>query len=115
MEENKKKEELQSRRGFFKSAAKKALPILAAVALANVPQIMKAAEETPSDCRYGCAGSCYSSCLGGCYQHCRYTCQGSCKESCQGTCRGYCTLSCTGSCSTSCMGTCSTSCVNVGY
>ncbi len=94
MEENKKKEELQSRRGFFKNAAKKALPILAAVALANVPQIMKATEDTPMDCAYGCGRSCsfncQGSCKGGCSGACSYSCQNTCKGSCQGGCSGGC-------------------------
>lgn len=85
MEENKKKEELQSRRGFFKSAAKKALPILAAVALANVPQIMKAAEMEAT----GCKNTCYGSCDG----TCRNACEGLCRRGCSG-----CTATCKNSC-----------------
>ena len=45
---NKKKEELQSRRDFFKKAAKGVLPVFGAVVLAGVPNIMKAVE-TPID------------------------------------------------------------------
>ena len=37
--ENKKKDELQNRREFFKRAAKGALPILGAIVLANVPNV----------------------------------------------------------------------------
>ena len=39
MEKNKQNEELQSRREFFKKAAKSALPILGAVVLASAPGI----------------------------------------------------------------------------
>ena len=42
MEKNKKNEELQSRREFFKQAAKGALPVLGAILLANTPSILKA-------------------------------------------------------------------------
>ena len=57
MENKKKNEELQSRRDFFKKAANSVLPIVGAVVLSGIPQIMKA-EETPMGCRYGCSGSC---------------------------------------------------------
>lgn len=94
MEENKKKEELQSRRGFFKSAAKKALPILAAVALANVPQIMKAAE-AETGCNRACSYSCKGGCSGGCQTQCAAD---GCGHSCAGSCRGKCYSMCTDSC-----------------
>lgn len=109
MEENKKKEELQSRRGFFKSAAKKALPILAAVALANVPQIMKASEEAPSDCRYGCAYSCLYGCSGSCNNSCSGSCNISCVGTCSGGCQG-CYTGCQGSCKLGCKDNCSVGC-----
>lgn len=41
--ENKKKDELQNRREFFKKAAKGALPILGAIVLANMPGVLNAA------------------------------------------------------------------------
>ena len=99
MKKNVKNEELQSRREFFKKAAKGALPILAAVALANVPLVMEA--ESPvmgcgSTCRGGCANqcssgscrlSCDSSCKDGCKGSCHNGCQGGCKGNCQGTCK----------------------------
>ncbi len=97
MEENKKKEELQSRRGFFKDAAKKALPILAAVALANVPQIMKAAEANGemgcSYCEGKCMASCKGTCSGGCKGSCKYECSGGCKGGCRNTCKNSCVRS----------------------
>ena len=91
MGKNNKKEELQSRREFFKKAAKGALPILAAVALASVPDILRAAEKNPMGCSYG---SCIMNCSDNCYTTCRGTCKGSCT--------GYCTITCKGSCSGSC-------------
>ena len=48
--ENKKKDELQNRREFFKKAAKGALPILGAIVLANVPGILKAADAHGTGC-----------------------------------------------------------------
>ena len=45
MKKNVKNEELQSRRDFFKKAAKGALPILGAIVLAGSPGILKAASE----------------------------------------------------------------------
>lgn len=79
MKEN-KKEEVQSRREFFKSAAKKALPILGVIALANIPSLSKA-----SNVEMGCTGTCYQTCYGSC-EGCQYTCKGSCSRSCRTTC-----------------------------
>ena len=44
MEKENKNEGLQSRRDFFKKAAKNALPILGAIALIGTPKIVKAEE-----------------------------------------------------------------------
>ena len=99
MKRTKKNEELQSRREFFKKAAKSALPILGAVILSNTPLLAKASEESPMGCRgncsYGCGGVCSSSCSGGC----KGGCGGACSYSCQNTCKGYCQGSCRGGCS----------------
>ena len=98
MEKNKKNEELQSRREFFKKAAKGALPILGAIVLSGVPTIIKAAE-TPMgcgqlSCLYGCKnscqGDCYTGCKGGCSSLCRMSCTGSCKDGCHTSCSGGC-------------------------
>jgi len=106
MKKRNENEEIQSRREFFKSAAKKALPILGVVALANMPIISKATEtkDPATACQnYGCTMSCQSSCLG---------CTGEC-TGCTGGCTGYCTScvavcadSCTGGCEGSCLGSC---------
>ena len=40
-------EKLQTRREFFKKAAKSVLPILGAIALSHVPTILKAEPKTP--------------------------------------------------------------------
>lgn len=94
MKEN-QTEELQSRRSFFKNAAKAALPILGAIALANMPIIAKASE-TPSGCTGTCYGACYGSCKG-----CSTTCTGTCSNACTG-----CSTTCTGTCSGSCKHSC---------
>ncbi|MGM9812130.1 MAG: Cys-Xaa-Xaa-Xaa repeat radical SAM target protein [Muribaculaceae bacterium] len=75
-------EDLQSRRDFFKKAAKKALPILGAIVLANAPVIANAAEETPMGCKYGCTAVCSTSA-------CQGTCQGGCRFTCTNTCKNY--------------------------
>lgn len=87
MKKNGKNEELQSRREFFKKAAKGALPILGAIVLANAPAIVNAAEKDPTGCR-GCA----SNCIGGCSGNC-VSCVGSCNNTCDFTCRNHCKTS----------------------
>lgn len=94
MEKENKNEELQSRRDFFKKAAKSALPIIGAIALAGAPGIVKAAEEA-SGCNYGCSYSCRGDCSNGC----KGWCGGACSASCQNTCKGSCQGRCSGGCS----------------
>lgn len=77
-----KNEELQSRRDFFKKAAKGALPIIAGVILSTMPNVAKAMQNN------GCNGNCKGSCMG--------HCEGCCAENgCKGTCSGTCHKSCT--------------------
>lgn len=93
MKEKKENEELQSRREFFKRAAKSALPIIGAIALSNLPSIAKTSNVSKisnsdsnagfcSWCSYGCGDGC-TSCVGTCV-----SCVGSCL-SCLGGCWGY--------------------------
>ena len=96
----KENNELQSRREFFKKAAKGALPILGAVILASSPIISKAVEKEPM----GCSSGCMYSCRVACYDNCTTSCHGGCKGGCKGTCTGSCFGSCVGSCNTSCSG-----------
>jgi len=101
MEKKKKNEELQSRRQFFKNAAKGALPILGAIALSQMPFIGQAHEaQNEMGCSYGCSGGCSMSC----YTTCRMGCSGSCSGGCQGQCTGACARSCSGACSGGCKG-----------
>ncbi len=95
-EEKGKKEELQSRRAFFKKVAKTTLPILGAIALTSVPLVSNAAPQ------YNCGYSCSMSCKGGC-------------EGCSGTCRGGCQYACGGNCSGRCSGTCRSLCSSSSY
>ncbi|MBQ9467260.1 MAG: Cys-Xaa-Xaa-Xaa repeat radical SAM target protein [Muribaculaceae bacterium] len=77
-------EELQSRRQFFKRAAKGVLPILGAVVLSSMPLISNATESC------NCYGTCYGTCYGGCQGSCGTTCSGKCIGSCSGTCQTSC-------------------------
>lgn len=92
MEKN-KKDELQSRRQFFKNAAKGILPILGAIALANMPLLSNAEGLEATGCN-GCASSCMASCKGtcngGCKSSCKYECSGGCKTGCRNTCKNSC-------------------------
>lgn len=97
MKNKKNNEELQSRRQFFKQAAKGALPIIAAAVLASAPAIVKAAEP-PMDCSYGCTVGCYTSCRTTCSGGCLGDCLSSCKDYCTGTCRDTCQSGCKNSC-----------------
>lgn len=88
-----KNEELQSRRQFFKKAAKGALPILGAIALAGTPTIIKAAADTPMGCEYSCTAWCADNCSG--------RCQETCTSACARTCSSYCNSACNGTCKSS--------------
>lgn len=86
MSNKKQNEELQSRREFFKKAAKAALPVVGAVVMSSIP-FMKT-EAATSGCN-GCYTQC-SSCTGTCQGKCENGCHGcgnSCFKSCAPTCR----------------------------
>ena len=92
MNEKNKKEEIQSRREFFKKAAKATLPVLGAVVLSNIPFSETKADYVnrfTGECT-GCSGSCQRSCSGSCQGNCQGDCQGNCKGGCYGTCKGSC-------------------------
>ena len=95
MKKNGKNEELQSRREFFKKAAKGALPILGAIVLANAPAIANATEkeDAPMGCKYMCANTCLGTCKGSCDINCNNTCYRTCSGSCDRTCSGSCKYS----------------------
>ena len=118
MSNKKQNEELQSRREFFKKAAKAALPMLGMIALADLPVISQAAEVmAPTGCNRQCGGACSVACSGRCSGTCKGncsscsgTCQGTCTGRCSGTCRSSCTGGCGGSCGSACSGGCSGGC-----
>ena len=97
MKKNVKNEELQSRREFFKKAAKGMLPMIGAIALASSPVLSQAAKEISSPC--DCSGACSGTCRGSCKGTCDGACMGGCKGTCTGTCSGSCTGTCRGGCS----------------
>ena len=88
--ENKKKDELQNRREFFKKAAKGALPILGAIVLANVPSVLNAAEGEYCTCSGNCSGGCSGTCVSTCRVSCGNSCKGSCDYTCDHSCSGSC-------------------------
>ena len=91
-----KNEEIQSRREFFKEAAKKTLPVLGAIMVANIP--LKSIANETTDCDYSCSSSCSSTCWGSCQGSCNLSCQGSCAMGCQGSCSMGCQYSCSRGC-----------------
>ena len=103
-EQRKKQNELQTRREFFKKAAKNTLPILSTMLFVCAPTIMKAKEVAPQWCRFGCAGFCAGQCYATCFGSCYTTCSG-----CVGFCKVQC-IGCTGTCHATCLNACVQSC-----
>ena len=83
-----KNEKLQSRREFFKNAAKATLPILGVIALTNISYASGSKSEIQlgctSTCKLACAGNCYTGCEGKCSDHCAHSCSESCRDMCKG-------------------------------
>ncbi len=88
MDKKIKKDELQSRREFFKSAAKGALPILcfSLFGPSILSSCMKEEEEDENTGCNGCSGGCSNSCSGSCSGGCSGTCDGFCDNTCDGLC-----------------------------
>ena len=78
------KDELMSRRRFFKNAAKGLLPMLGAFVVA--PSIVMGTMTSCDKCD-GCEASCQD--------NCETTCTGSCSGACTGSCSGGCQDGCT--------------------
>ncbi len=87
MSNKKQNEELQSRREFFKKAAKAALPVVGAVVMASMPNVLQAAK---TGCDYNCSGSCSRGCQGSCEAYCKDDCKNTCQWSCSGQCYNSC-------------------------
>ena len=94
--ENGENKDLQGRREFFKEAAKKALPIIGAVALMSNPVIAKAMEDESLSCNGLCRNTCTQTCASNCRGGCKGRCEGSCKGSCEGSCKTGCYNTCYG-------------------
>lgn len=77
--------DLQSRREFFKSAAKAALPVIGAMVVANFP-LVEAHADSCKECTNSCTGTC-AECFAGCTSNCGYNCSGNCKQSCGESCK----------------------------
>ena len=80
MQKNKKNEELQSRREFFKKAAKQTLPIIGAAIIASNPMVANAMDEmggSESGCSTNCSVRC-SGCGTACFKGCSNGCSGGC-------------------------------------
>lgn len=88
----KENDEVQSRRDFFKKAAKAALPILGGITLLGSP-LKAIASNSPTGCNWGCDGSCWGGCKG-----CSGGCTGGCNSSCESGCTGSCKGGCLGGC-----------------
>lgn len=104
MSNSKKNEELQSRREFFKQAAKAALPVVGAAIMASVPFVKSEAANSCSSCGGGCSKGCTTSCGTNCAGRAAGYGPRSLCETCKTACTG-----CTGGCSGACKGTCYTS------
>lgn len=83
-ENNRKEKDLQSRREFFKSAAKVSLPVLGAMMLSQFPMTSCSIRKGPymigrneSKVR-NCHGTCTTSCA----QRCSFTCASDCGGAC---------------------------------
>lgn len=92
MKKSEKDEELQSRREFFKSAAKGALPILAFSVLG--PSFLTSCEKDKGNDSGGCGksscrGECDSSCSGSCDEDCTDVCAYGCSGTCEGHTRSW--------------------------
>ncbi len=110
---NVNKDEIQSRREFFKKAAKAVLPVIGAIALNAFPIRIEAKNST--DCSKACVGSCGAACTS-CWTGCTGSCKscanecsrgctdkcGGCGRGCEGWCDGGCKGYCSGGCKTGC-------------
>lgn len=87
MSDKNSSEELQSRREFFKKAAKAALPVVGAVVLANLPISKLSAAIDRLD---SCSSFCVISSKGDCSNFCEQICYQGCQNSYSGTYSGGC-------------------------
>ena len=109
---------IQSRRDFFKNAAKRILPILASITtIASIPvkTLAKPHFGCGWSCLYSCAGSCLNLCPMSCVNQCAIMCGNGCSGGCQDTCSqgcSSCVAQCRLGCGKGCSGTCIAQCSN---
>ena len=103
-----KNNDIQSRRQFFKKAAKGALPILGTIALTQMPFLSQAHEsQKEMGCRLACSGKCMNSCGYNCAVGCAGTCLSCCyNDACKAFCKMSCIQCCRGTCGKACDGSC---------
>ncbi len=94
MKKIKQKEDLKSRRDFFKIAAKGVLPIFGLTILGQT--ILTSCDKLDditgcSDCSGGCEVSCENECGGTCKSGCYTGCSSGCKSGCIRYCSSVCT------------------------
>lgn len=126
--------QIQTRREFFKSVSKIALPTIAFIGFGSLGRELFGFNnnsfeklKTPTDCENNCEGTCTADCAGGCAKGCDTTCKSYCTFSCEGACSSECqgksigqstnksleesTCDCTG-CQGACLGPCTGSCMS---
>jgi len=126
MKKNVKHDELQSRREFFKKAAKGMLPMLGAIAFG--PMLITSCGPDDSDefigctdCTSVCSSNCSTTCTSTCKDDCRTSSSNSsdngncsdCASSCSASSASSTCSSCANDCSSSCKETCKTTCSNI--
>lgn len=102
MNQNNRKDELLSRRDFFRYTAKFALPVVGTIILSSTPIIANAVNRTPMGCIRTFYGECKNACKGGCQYTCTGTCNmkcvDTCSDKCVNTCKTLCAIGCTNGC-----------------
>ncbi len=103
-----------SRRGFFKKAAGKVLPVIGTIFLSSIPSFISAipSTSTPMNCNGSCSGSCSGDCSGSCDTGCTGGCGIGCSGYCDNSCGYHCNSSCKGSCNRTCTAQCRDGCTN---
>lgn len=117
MEKN-KKEELISRRSFFKRGISRVLPVLVCATIPTFVASCSSDEPTCSECADSCNANCSSGCYTSCDSSSKSSICSSCASNCEGSststtcssCANDCTGNCNNSCGTSCGNNCSSSC-----
>ena len=108
MKDNKKNNELQSRREFFRRVSTKTLPILGAVVLGPAISLTTL---TSCGCD-GCKEECMDNCEGGCVTSCQGIAKSDSCSNCASSCSGSSTNASCSSCANSCSDTCKDTCSN---